>query len=372
MMNHHLSLRCRGGLLMAVLAVTGWTAGCDREPPVTAYNAPKESPRPAPPDLRAVAPAAAATETLVSYQAPQSWQVDPTPRQMVDLAFTAGAAKVMVMAMPAATFTADPLGNINRWRAQVGLAPVSDLAGQAPTSVKIGDAEGSLYDIAGPSQRQCVAMLMRGESIWYFKLMGPPAAVEAERPGLLAFVESVKFGTAPPAPADPHAGMPMPGGMGMGGGGGPSIAGVPGATPPVAGLAAYAVAPTWRLDPTPRPMRELTYLLGSGDRTATVIVSRLAATSFSADPLGNINRWRAQVGLPEVRALAEQPVVALQVGGEQASLYDLTGPTTRQVVAMVVRGEEIWYFKVLGEGQVVASEKAAFDAFLSSVRFAAN
>jgi uncharacterized protein (TIGR03066 family) len=115
--------------------------------------------------------------------------------------------------------------------------------------------------------------------------------------------------------------------------------------------------------------------IGEGERLATVIVAGLAGDGGGL--AANVNRWRAQLELP---ALAEKDVLEslkpIKVDGIAGHFIDLTGPEvvgkspTRILGVIVKQGEHTWYFKLTGPANLVGDQKAAFEGFLKSVRFA--
>jgi len=80
--------------------------------------------------------------------------------------------------------------------------------------------------------------------------------------------------------------------------------------------------------------------------------------------------------LPEVSE-SELPKLAqtIQVGGKSAPLYELAGETPgsgekeRMLVAIVRREDTAWFFKMLGDDQIVAKEKPAFVSYLNDFNF---
>ena len=91
------------------------------------------------------------------------------------------------------------LSNINRWRGQLGLTPISeaDLA-----QLLIIDATGdkaTVVDISGtearsqkPAQLVGVVLPHNGQT-WFYKLMGNPAVVTAQKAAFIQFVQSAKY-----------------------------------------------------------------------------------------------------------------------------------------------------------------------------------
>ena len=99
----------------------------------------------------------------------------------------------------------------------------------------------------------------------------------------------------------------------------------------------------------------------------------VAVTKFPGSVGGmlmNINRWRQQVGLPEIAEISEQPVEPRDVAGGNAEVLDLVGPTGRSMsVYIVPRGAMTWFLKMDGKTEQVDAQRAAFDEFMASVGF---
>lgn len=84
--------------------------------------------------------------------------------------------------------------NVNRWRGQIGLPPMSLAAVTSQiTTLKAGDATFAMVDIADANARTLAAWVRRDARVWFFKVMGPSAAVEKEKPNFVKFVQSVRF-----------------------------------------------------------------------------------------------------------------------------------------------------------------------------------
>ncbi len=353
------------------VALLSAVAGCNREPTISTYDAPKENDRMEAPILANAAPEAAAPDRdgIASYDAPKTWKLDPNPRPMREMTFDVGAgdkaSSVIVMRFPAVTYTNDPLGNINRWRAQVGLEPVKDVAAQKSAKIKVGAEDGTAFDLAGKAPtRQIVVMLPRGEDIWYFKFTPNTDTINAEWENFEKFLASVKFGKVAAAPSAMPDKLPA---------GHPGVGADAPAIPDASShssLGEYKAPASWKLDPQKRPMRELTYSIGEGEKSVVILVSRLPASSFTNAELPNINRWREQVGLPPVNELSAQKSEKITIGGGDGSLYDLSNGKTRQILAYVMRGNDIWYFKIIGNAEMVEKESAPFQQFLGTIKFA--
>jgi len=93
--------------------------------------------------------------------------------------------------------------NLNRWRGQVGLPPLSN--GEIEGLVTRFSANGlnfAVVDFTNPaaepaSQHLLAALVPYAGSTWFFKLLGPDPTVAGEKPAFLAFLKTV---TAPAAP----------------------------------------------------------------------------------------------------------------------------------------------------------------------------
>ena len=95
--------------------------------------------------------------------------------------------------------------NVNRWRGQLGLAPVADASSYVPKVVTLGGEQWAIVDVAGEdkpnepgsAQRILVGMATPGgekaREIWFFKLQGPSKLVADQRPAFEKFLETVKF-----------------------------------------------------------------------------------------------------------------------------------------------------------------------------------
>lgn len=121
----------------------------------------------------------------------------------------------------------------------------------------------------------------------------------------------------------------------------------------------------------PKPMREVSFTIPDGDRKTEVIVTRLP--EGAGDFVMNVNRWRRQVGLPEVQSADPKDAQPITIGAETGRLYDFLGPESanprlRQIVAILNKSGHDWFFKIIGPADLVQSEQPSFTKFLSSVR----
>ncbi|MFT3828986.1 MAG: hypothetical protein QM691_04680 [Opitutaceae bacterium] len=146
------------------------------------------------------APPAAAdsSENSIHWAAPDHWIAKPLGamrRGSFTAINAAGEADCSIFVFPAAS---NPLlANINRWRGQVGLAPLTE-AQLATETTSLETAAGlkfAVVELLGQTgagaTRVLGAILYRGEEAWFFKLSGPDAVVAAEKPAFLEFLRTV-------------------------------------------------------------------------------------------------------------------------------------------------------------------------------------
>lgn len=84
------------------------------------------------------------------------------------------------------------LDNVNRWRGQIGLAPLQSID-SVVVPLSAGSVQFSTVDMAGTSSRMLAAWTRRDGRSWFFKLTGPPKLVEQEKARFAAFLQSVSF-----------------------------------------------------------------------------------------------------------------------------------------------------------------------------------
>ncbi len=165
---------------------------------------------------------------------------------------------------------------------------------------------------------------------------------------------------------------------------------MPGAMPGGAmpgGMPSMAADPS--LPPPPVPASGLKWALpegwkeagGTGMRFATltpsgpgrVEVSVVVLAGPAGGDLGNVNRWRGQIGLDPIddAALATARQQKKAPGGT-VDYFDYTSAgeqKTRLIAAILRRGEESWFVKMIGEEAAVARESGAFLKLLEGLRF---
>jgi hypothetical protein len=230
---------------------------------------------------------------------------------------------------------------------------------------------------------------------FYFKLAGPASIVTPQKANFDAFISSIHFdgpdghaaaGAAPAAPA--AGGAPMPplpeGHPPLPGQANPALPQghppLPGGPAPAAAAAmaqpeeiTYTTPQGWTKD-GPLPLRMVSFHVGEGERRVDVIVSKLPAVG-SGSYQENITRWRSQVSLPPLAQGEQQVSTPVIIGGVDSAQVDFTGPgdaqrAKRMLLAWTPKGENWWFFKMIGPSDVVAQQQGNFEAFVKSVKFA--
>lgn len=139
--------------------------------------------------------APAGSVRLGGFKIQPGWTADP-PNPMRQASFTIPADQKQATVI-VSKFPKDAIGgwldNVNRWRQQVGLPAVKDPKDQAAKEMKLGEQPAQLLDFKGEQAEQVVAVTTIGPDMWFFKLQGPPDAVEQQRAAFDQFLKSVEF-----------------------------------------------------------------------------------------------------------------------------------------------------------------------------------
>ena len=115
-------------------------------------------------------------------------------------------------------------------------------------------------------------------------------------------------------------------------------------------------------------------LTGAANAQAAVNVSM--SSGDGGGLLANVNRWRGQLGLaPTTEADLAKEAQSLDLPGGKATLADITGQNastgqaTRLLAAVVPQSGKTWFYKLMGDAQVVQAEKEAFLKFVQAVKY---
>jgi hypothetical protein len=133
-----------------------------------------------------------ATDQPLVWTAPAGWTpkaVSSMRRGSYSIGGPEGAGDVSITAFPGAV--GGNLANVNRWRGQLQLPPVTDLAG-AVQPLEANGLHLLVFEGANSGQRMLAAIVPRPNDTWFFKLTGPDALVTREKPAFLDFLKTVR------------------------------------------------------------------------------------------------------------------------------------------------------------------------------------
>jgi hypothetical protein len=83
--------------------------------------------------------------------------------------------------------------------------------------------------------------------------------------------------------------------------------------------------------------------------------------------LANVNRWRRQLKLAETDETGLASMAApLDAAISNSVLVDMTNDTQRMLGAIVPRGGQWWFYKLLGDSAAVGAERENFIRFAKS------
>jgi len=136
----------------------------------------------------------------LTWTAPADWQAKSLGQMRLGSFDVHGAgdavADVSMIAFPGEAGGVP--ANINRWRGQLGLAPLaeSDLAGATTSLDGAGGLHFTIVDLAGQSggapARMLGAIVSSGGQTYFFKMLGPDALVAGQKQAFLDFLKTVK------------------------------------------------------------------------------------------------------------------------------------------------------------------------------------
>jgi hypothetical protein len=288
--------------------------------------------------------------------------------------------------------------NVNRWRTQMGLGPLSpEEIGKLEKKTVLGkeaayaEFEGAYQGMSGTENKQGFKLLGvilddAGSAV-FAKMTGPADVVNQEKANFDAFCQSLKAGAEgthmvanlPEGHPDLDAfkiDVPATGASSLPEGH-PPINPAAGRQQPRAASAGASL--TWQGPESwkrsgERPMRLVTYTVGGGE--AECYVTLLSGVAGGVD--ANINRWRSQMGITETldsAAIAALPKIT--VLGEQAPLVEIEGKYTgmdgQATEGYMLYGTvcdldgETLFVKLVGPSGEIKGEHDNFVAFCQSL-----
>ena len=319
----------------------------------------------------AMAPAAQPSQ--VTGTPPANWEAQPlsTMRQASYLVKGENGATADISLVALAGPAGGVLDNVNRWLSQLGQPAISgdQLAqkGQHVISplgdVTVVDLEGLPEGADKTKDGRIIAGIVTADGkSWFFKMRGNAGLAESQKQGFIQWIGTVRVGddaggAEPVAPAG-HSASPA------------ASAAPDTLAPPAAGSEKlkWEVPAGWK-PAAPKAMRYTSFAVaGQNGESADISVSVFGGDG--GGDLGNVNRWRSQIGLGEVDAGGLKSLIVPVAGKDSEILtVDMTGPKGRILAGWAKIGARTWFFKLIAPDGLAGSEKAAFAKFLESVKF---
>ena len=141
-------------------------------------------------------PAAPSASETIGWDLPKGWTEARSGGMRLATLKPPVAGKVDVSLIMLPGTAGGELGNVNRWRGQVGLPPV-DEAARAQMRKEVTSKAGlvSVYDFTGEGaekQRMVAGLLFTDGRSWFFKMTGDPDAVGSAKADFLKLLESLR------------------------------------------------------------------------------------------------------------------------------------------------------------------------------------
>jgi hypothetical protein len=147
---------------------------------------------------------AAANPHEITWTLPSGWQEQPPSSMRVGsfLATASNGQKADISVVPLSGDAGGDLANINRWRGQINLDPITD-AELPQMSEKITPAGRPMILVDFVShdleidnkypKRLVAAIYKQGTRSWFFKMTGEDKAIQEIKPAFLKFLKTLQF-----------------------------------------------------------------------------------------------------------------------------------------------------------------------------------
>jgi hypothetical protein len=278
-----------------------------------------------------------------SFALPAGWKTLPAQQfRDVNLEAPGGVNAWVTLMGPGA---GGALGNLNRWRSQLGLAPADEASlASLPTETLLGGTAQRIdLSSADGAQRLVAVMLFEADRSVFVRMSGGPDAVQEQLPGFATFLASLADRTstdAIPAANEASGGAADPGGAGD------FRWSTPAGWTPVGGS----------------PFKLYEYTVAE----AKCWVSELAGDGGGL--LANVVRWCGQVG---IEPLAESEINALprmQVLGRESVYVRLLqdGDAPGMLGVIVALDDRTLFVKMTGPSRLLTELGPGFESFCRS------
>ncbi|MFT7487450.1 MAG: hypothetical protein ACI9F9_003311, partial [Candidatus Paceibacteria bacterium] len=252
------------------------------------------------------------TESPFIFTLPKGWEeLAPTSMRIINLRPAGNPAAECALTVLGGS-GGGMLGNIDRWRKQIGLPPTTQeevdklprglLLGADATIVDLKGAYTGMGDDAQLDWGLCGYILITPRFTAFIKMTGPAAVVDAERLNFELFCASLD---AKAMPEDPHAPQTQ-------------RAPVVDQTPPQDEFR-YALPGGWR-EGGAKSMRSINLLAGAASECYAIVLG-----GDGGGLLMNLNRWRGEVGLDPFDEAEMSDLPTVKLLGVQCPLLEVTG-----------------------------------------------
>ena len=353
-------VRGLGMAVVVILVPATFFMGCNRsEDEIKVYRLVKPSGESEPLEKDAVASTNAPVKSTLErvpaptgdVPVPTNWEQRPLSqmRQASFLVKGENGAVADISFVKLGPAAGNVLDNVNRWLGQLGQPPVTPekltaMIQKLPTArgeVDVVDLNGKPEDGDPSKDGRIIGAIASDGGTSFFKMRGNAALVGAEKEKFLKWVAAMRAGEGGESPSTPQVAAPTPNK--------PEIK--------------WDVPPDWSPGPA-SAMRYASFAVPSDN----VDISVVTFPGDGGDDLGNINRWRQQLGLTPADANTSN-IVPLKTNETTFSTIDIAAANTRTVAAWTRKDGHAWFFKLTGPSNGVEKEKPNFVKFVQSVRF---
>lgn len=182
-------------------------SGCNQEQ-ITSYRVPKEDH-----SSKGMAPFIENTQdnsqSNIQWKVPKGWEEQP-PSALRQASFlirdkNSQQADMSVVSFPG--LAGGDLANVNRWRGQLQLEPISETElVKSIISLEVDGDTTSLFEMVSKTplnhqktpSRLLGAILHHSDRTWFFKMLGDHSLVLAEKPSFISFLKSIRFSNEKP------------------------------------------------------------------------------------------------------------------------------------------------------------------------------
>ncbi len=271
-----------------------------------------------------------------SWDLPDGWrQLGPSGMRFATIEIEAGQRKLELTVIPLETrgdIDEYVLGNVNRWRGQLGLAPVAAITYEVHDDLSSGVQQFKLSD---------------STLVTLVNLVGQSGGSDA-----MAAAAGFDMSNHPPIGDVQH---------------------VTPAGPPVDRVGIQYVTPDGWSATEVSGMRRAAFEVTDGDKIVEITVINLPQSG--GERLANVNRWRNQIKLNDTTAeQLDEEIQKIPLATATGDYVQLVGPadaTPRETILAVLAevSGNTWFFKLKGDADLAEQQRERFQAFVRSVNF---